>query len=364
MKNFLRFLLKIQLQKSQHLQSQKGFTLVELLVALILAFLVITPLMGFMIDVMNTDRKEQAKSTSEQEVQAALAYIAQDMEQAVYIYDADGIYGKTTTVNGETITINGILGQLPSGTASNPDKVPVLVFWKRYFLNKDQIVQTSSTSTGRAGCLYNLPSTGGGGCNDQDYMLYSLVAYYLVKDNSATWNSTTTRIERWEIRDGIRDVTGSFSRSETVNSTTKTVKYRLLPSTGFMPFDLSLEGDLKRKLGNWRKHSASYDLNVNKLTTLADYIDQTTSGTPTLAACNIAAGEQQVPDYTKTNVPTTFRTGSFYACVNASKYIARVYIRGNALARIQTGAQYSSQQSAYFPTANIQIKGRGFLGIE
>ncbi|MBE9208497.1 prepilin-type N-terminal cleavage/methylation domain-containing protein [Nostoc sp. LEGE 06077] len=358
MKNFLRFLLKIQLQKSQYLQSPKGFTLVELLVALILAFLVITPLMGFMIDVMNTDRQEQAKSTSEQEIQAALAYIAQDMEQAVYIYDADGIYGQTSN------SITGILGQLPNGTDTNPNKVPVLVFWKRYFLNKDQTVQISSTSTGRAGCLYNLPSTGGGGCNDQDYMLYSLVAYYIVKDNSATWNSTTTRIERWEIRDGIRDITGSFSRSETINSTTKTVKYRLLPSTGFMPFDLSLEGDLKKKLGNWRKHSVSYDLNTNKFTTLVDYIDQSTSGTPTLAACNTSAGEQQVPDYTKTNVPTTFRTGSFYACVNASKYIARVYMRGNALARIKTGAQYNSQQSAYFPTANIQIKGRGFLGIE
>ncbi|MBD2497620.1 hormogonium polysaccharide secretion pseudopilin HpsC [Nostoc sp. FACHB-280] len=351
MKNLLRFLLKIQLQKSRNLQSQAGFTLIELLVALVLAFLVITPLLGFMLNVMNTDRQEQAKSTSEQEIQAALAYIAQDMEQAVYIYDADGIYGNTTNA------INGIVGQLPGGT----DKVPVLVFWKRYFLNKDQTVQNTSSTSTTAGCLYKLPDNT---CNNQDYMLYSLVTYYLVKDNSTTWNTTTARIERWEIRDGIRDVSGSFTRSETVNSTTKTVRYKLLPSTGFMPFDLSLEGDLKKKLGNWRKHSASYDLNTNKLTTLVDFIDQTSTGTPTLAACNTSAGEQQVPDYTKTNVPTTFRTGSFYACVNANKYVARVYIRGNALARVKTGAQYTAQRSAYFPTASIQVKGRGFLGVE
>jgi hypothetical protein len=46
-----------------------------LLVGLILAFLVITPLLGFMISIMTQDRQEQAKAASEQEIQSALNYI-------------------------------------------------------------------------------------------------------------------------------------------------------------------------------------------------------------------------------------------------------------------------------------------------
>jgi prepilin-type N-terminal cleavage/methylation domain-containing protein len=358
MKYILAYLLKVKIQ-SNHKEQQQGFTLIELLVAMILAVLVITPLLTFMINILDTDRREQAKASSEQEVQAAVDYIARDMEQAVYIYDADGIYGKTDATDA-TKNITGILSQLPS--SGETTKVPVLVFWKRYFLGKDQNVTvgtgTSATQT-RAGCLVRLSATV---CNDQDYMLYSLVAYYLVKDNSSTWNSTTARIERWEIRDGIRDLSGTITRSETINGTATNVQYLLAPSSGFMPFNLSLEGDLKKKLGTWVKHS-SETYNAPR-PTLIDFVDQTTiADGATAQAC--ASDEQQVPRYTPTNgAPAALQTGSFYACVNSSKYVARVFIRGNAKARFESGAKYNSGSSEYFPKASIQIKGRGFLGAE
>jgi len=38
-----------------------------------------------MLNIMDSERKEQAKTTSEQELQSALDYIAGDLEQAVYI---------------------------------------------------------------------------------------------------------------------------------------------------------------------------------------------------------------------------------------------------------------------------------------
>jgi hypothetical protein len=326
---------------------------------MILAVLVITPLLTFMINILDTDRREQAKASSEQEVQAAVDYIARDMEQAVYIYDADGIYGKTDTDTTKSIT--GILNQLPNPTETT--KVPVLVFWKRYFLGKDQYVKVGTQDI-KAGCLVKLSATV---CNDQDYMLYSLVAYYLVKDSSPspTWNSTTARIERWEIRDGIRDLNGTITRSETINGTSQTVKYLLAPSSGFMPFNLSLEGDLKKKLGTWTKHADAYETRGTR-PTLIDFIDQTTvtdGGTEIAPAC--ASDEQQVPRYSGTNAaPAALQTGSFYACVNSSKYVARVFIRGNAKARFESDAKYNSDNSEYFPKASIQIKGRGFLGAE
>jgi prepilin-type N-terminal cleavage/methylation domain-containing protein len=351
MQNILTFLFNNQVLRNKQRRSQDGFTLIELLVAMIIAALVITPILGLMVNMLDTDRKEQSKTSSQQEIQSAIDYMAHDLEQAVYIYDADGMYGNTAK------------GQLPNPTETN--KVPVLVFWKRYVLEKNQNVTVGGTNK-TASCLVKLPSPpfGPGGCDDHDYTLYSLVAYYLVKDNNTTWNSTTARIVRWEIRDGIRDLTGSETRTETVSGTTKSVKYLLLPNPGFMPFDVSLEGDLAKKLGNWVKHSDAYNLQVNQLTTLVDFIDQSTTTAPALVACNTAAGEQQVPDYSNSSVPAALRTGSFYTCVNSKQYIARLYLRGNALARIENGATYSSNKSDFFPSANIQIKGRGFLGVE
>jgi len=75
----------------KELNQSGGFTLTELLVAMLLVALVLTPLLTFMLNIMDSERKEQAKTTSEQELQSALDYIAGDLEQAVYIYDDDGL---------------------------------------------------------------------------------------------------------------------------------------------------------------------------------------------------------------------------------------------------------------------------------
>jgi len=55
---------------------------------MLLAALVIAPLLTFMLNIMDTDQGT-SKATSEQELQSAVDYIARDLEQAVYIYDAD-----------------------------------------------------------------------------------------------------------------------------------------------------------------------------------------------------------------------------------------------------------------------------------
>jgi len=88
----LKFLL-IAWSKRSSKASQKvrGFTLIELLVAMIMAALIITPLLGLVVNLMNTDRQEQAKTTSEQELQTAMEYISRDLQQAVYIYDAGAL---------------------------------------------------------------------------------------------------------------------------------------------------------------------------------------------------------------------------------------------------------------------------------
>lgn len=287
---------------------------------MILASLVITPLLGFMINIMETDRKEQAKATTEQEIQSALDYIAQDLEQAVYIYDADGL-DKTSNDNPP-----GIKDQIPPlasapGCASRttPTCVPVLVFWKREFRQSVLPVPGSTT-------------------DKNDTFVYSLVAYYLIKGNNAnaTW-SDAARIGRFQIQSGVKDTTN------TTNTNAPNYITDEKPSEGFQLFNLTLPGiTLKDRMNRWQKTNVNY---TNKTFTLVDFIDPYPNG----IAANCPA---------TTQVPSTL-AGGFYACVDSSRTSAQVYIRGNALARISNSA--TCDQSVYCPTVSVQIKGRGLL---
>ena len=66
--------------------------------------------------------------------------------------------------------------------------------------------------------------------------------------------------------------------------------------------------------------------------------------------------------------------GSFYACVNIDRVSAKVFLRGNAYARINDrdtdyeksikNTAYAENRKSYFPTSSVQVKGRGLLGVE
>lgn len=337
-----------------------GFTLIELLVAMIISSIVIGSLLSFMLSILNTDRREQAKSNSEQELQAALDYITRDLQQAFYIYDA-------TALNNSSIdTVKGIKDQIPPlasapGCTSVDTCRPVLVFWKREFLaGRDD--NNAATAIGGLETLAN------GNDSKQDYFRHSLVAYYLIKDNDATW-SQAARIGRFEIRDGIRTAQTIANAAACYSSATVTedckrtensqdVYYLLAPSQGFQLFDLSTSGDLASKMRIWKKHSAAY---ANSVDTLIDYVDQSTANVPT-PSC--PTGTSMVPD--QSTLPAALQSGSFYACVESTstRTLADVYLRGNALARIQKNAAYNEQASAFFPQTNAKIRGRGLLGTE
>lgn len=319
----LKFLLSKQLKRSKGIQQVDGFTLIELLVGMILAFLIITPLLGFMINILDTDRKEQAKANSEQEIQAALDYIARDLQQAIYIYDATGIGCLTGTANTTTCpNVTTTANQLPSPTAT--DRVPVLVFWKR------ELVSKAITITGT---------------QKDDTFVYSLVAYYLIKDTSTTW-SKAARIARWQIRDGIPDP----------SSTQTCGKYltNQCPDPGFALFKLDGIGTITQKMNTWTKAAATYTADT---TVLVDFIDQTQPilNVPPAPAC-------------VTSVPASFSTrdtgkmNSFYACVDLVNTTAQVFLRGNALARLQNdNLNYKVSGKTYFPNASIRVQGRGYL---
>jgi len=339
MKTLLRLLLKSQHQRnrSEPAQTDKGMTLVELLVGAIMAFLIITPMLGFVVDMLNTDRREQVKSNTEQDLQAAVDFISQDLSQAIYIY------------NGKEI------GVIKPELAAPPKGSPILVFWKRQLIKK-AVPITSSIKPKDCGVAANADK-----CNDT-YVL-SLVAYYQFKDdNEPTWcqpsgGTCPSRIARYEIRERLRDpytpdVTKPYYEDADLIDSQK-------GSNAFnKDFDFS-KPTVKVTTG-----SANWPPNPE---VLVNYIDHSTANVPAPPDCKATLGVTDppapAPALTQTDLLTADgSTNSFYACVDTARNIARVTIRGNSLRRLQADAKYNPKNSAYFPTATIQVQGLGATG--
>ena len=359
----IQLVLKHQRKLGKSAHKIGGFTLIELLVAMILAALVITPLLGFMLNILNTDRQEQAKSSTEQELQSALNYISRDLQQAVYIYDGKGI--------------DTIKNQLPGYTAASSrlTRVPILVFWKREYLAQaiaKDFNKYDPSNVDKIKC-----QTPGEGRECNDTFVYSLVVYYLIDDADKTW-SDVARIARVEIKDGIRNPNQPVGDDGNPNYLSFPNKTAYNRDPGFKIFNLSdgTGSTIEAKMNSWTK---SGEVFTNPLEVLIDYIDQTPTtnnpAPPSLSQvdCQKILGvkdedlDPQVPGRKKENLKSpisdsinTLKTTSFYACVDTKSTLAYVYLRGNALARVKKTPTYT-EDSVYFPSASITVKGRGFL---
>lgn len=339
MKSLLRLLLKSQHQQNRSgpAKTEKGMTLVELLVGAIMAFLIITPMLAFVVDMLNTDRREQVKSNTEQDVQAAVDFIAQDVSQAIYIYDKKGI----NAVNNSSTPTSGKLPAPANGT-------PILVFWKRQLIKNSLPIYSAAAKP-------NTCDQNPGKCNDT-YVL-SLVAYYQFKDDDSTWcqpqgKPCPTRIERYEIKDGIKDPSTLAYYPDTEITNGQKIDPAFNPQ-----FDLNKPTENVTVPGVTAKNKE----------VLVNYIDHSTVNVPPLPVCKTTLDVKDPPapkpPLTEADLLITDgSTNSFYACVDSARNLARVTIRGNSLRRLQADAPYNPKNPAFFPTATVQVQGRGALG--
>jgi type II secretory pathway pseudopilin PulG len=408
-----RLLLKTAKLSSQS-SGTSGFTLLELLVSAIMAIIMVTTLITFATSILETDRKEQAKVATQEELQSALNYIADDMQEAIYVYDAAGINAITTGTNSTY--------KLPTGTDTTTGRIrtPVLAFWKRALLDRNSQVTLATGGSILVRCLgvtASNPTTPApeGNCLGTDQFVYSLVAYYLVKDStpSTIW-SKAARIERWEVRDGIVNPTCPSNAPTCANGAKRddgyqsvdTNYYYVKPDTGFVRFDLSAQAtSLSGKMNLWKTNASAninFDPYASRAQALVDFIDDTAyatnqdngSGSGILqipirsnaTALNATTnanldcesnaadskgstglGSVRVPaDFgNATNNPTGLT--SFYACVNSrlDRPIARVFIRGNALVRLFDNTALrqigDANNSTFIPTSNALVFGRSVI---
>lgn len=423
-----------------------GFTLIELIVAALIATFMVVVMLSFLVGVLDSDRRETAKSNAQEELQAAIAYIADDLQEAMYIYGAEGLMGINDQLPHKQTDPND-----NSQTCNSTNCTPVLVFWKRISFPPDTVEKYSKSGADpkseKLGCMpYKDPSD----CRStsvsknpyesafgREVYAYSLVAYYLKNDvslGSSVW-SNTARILRWEISDGYpwycstggtitdtancptnladqRDATSSSVITTPVILEDKNY-YFIEPDQGFNRPDFSSATSIL----SWKKFT-DYNLNTNKFLTLVDFMDDTAydatqggnndAGSPSTAtaALRIPVGKNVTISGVVTNpdcddpsigvgnpnpVTTTNATGtvtqrvpadftsatanpaglsSFYACVAPKNVTVRLFMRGNALARMGTTTpQRNSRKpnegnTSFFPTANMRSFGRSAIGIK
>ena len=349
-KNLLRDLLKIQFYKNRSTPNRRasGFTMIELLVGTVIAFIIITPLLGMVIGLLNDDQKESAKANTEQEIQSALDYISEDLKQAVYIYDKKTLeeWKKNQPTN------------LPFPT-DDAKGTPILVFWKR------ELIPDSSGVGTITGCTQESDIA----CDDQ--FVLSLVAYYSLKDTNTTWcpdgdpDHCPVRITRYEIDSyNNRDIPDPLPPAPPIT-------VRVFPANP----DIKLNPtNIIRGAGNFPPAQVlvNYlDYSANKDTALSDTecinalgISETQWKAKGFKNAGSAeTGMFRITDPSDPDAdPPQYARNSFYVCVDQNRKIAQITMRGNALRRIQKDADYKPEAKAYFPRSTVTVQGSsGFL---
>ncbi|GDZ93680.1 hypothetical protein PA905_15200 [Planktothrix agardhii CCAP 1459/11A] len=347
--SLLQFLVKSRFKNNpiKKPPSIRGYTMIELLVGMIMAFLIITPLMGFVLNLLDDDRKEGVRATTDQELQSAMDYIQEDLRQAFYVYDRTGVQD----INDDT----GI---------KQTYRTPILVFWKRKIEPDSKPVKANGicSTTER-----------------DDTFVYSLVAYYISTNNpNGIWSKNAVRIERLEISDGVQNPCDS---SKYVSG--------FLPSNGFQKFTQDKWNDWTKGQGSLDSptvlidyiHSESQDNKNNLIDAKSDVDCQNLLESKDILAAippsTYTPTSQLITKYLVENPPApppappevppppppassnkvNQTDPGFSVCVNTEKKIVQVNLRGNALARMgETDPRYSDSRKQFFPRSSTAIQ--------
>ena len=196
--------------------------------------------------------------------------------------------------------INAIKPQLRY--PNDDTKAPILVFWKREIPDNNSEGEDNS----------------------------SLVVYYLDNSSSTIW-SKAARISKWQIKKN---------------------------NPGFNPFNIAQSNTIEDAMNNWQKSGTAY---TDAADVLIDYVDQTTDSPPA-ATCpdNTITPPITWSKITPSTITPSNRMTGFYVCVDKANTTAKVFIRGNALARRESNPnliKYENDKKSYFPTANAIVQG-------
>ncbi|MCT7988541.1 prepilin-type N-terminal cleavage/methylation domain-containing protein [Laspinema olomoucense] len=310
-----------------HLRQKQtaGFTLLELLMAIVVGSIVMYAMMTLVLSLLGTEKQETAKSQIQQEMGLAMDYIASEMQEAVYIYPGNCLDG----VDGGTDGCTDLRTQI-----NFPQEIhPILAFWKLEPIpyTEDDNLPEDCTA---------LPTAQAGDCRDLKTRghTYTLVVYSLrvnlaqlgqnpINQAGVVWQGPA-QITRYRLRkyDPLASLTPTPGFEQDPNPS----NFGEWPSGGIQTIPLD--------------HPV-----------LVDSVDN--QNQPELEDCP--------DDYTRSAVSGN-NISSFYACVRnpgrGTMQDAIVFLRGNAIAR--AGQPPASRNPTYLPSLQRQVQARSVFQRE
>lgn len=264
---------------------RQGFTLVELLVALVIGLLITVTLGSILVNILSDDVRQTSQTEVEQDIQSTLNYVSSDLSQAVYVYDGSCLQGQGTTSDANFCP--GLVNHIPSfGTGT----YPVLAMWVLdlvpYFGITGQIPTTCPSGSLQVDCQ-NLQSA---------RRAYTLIVYYMDTTASADF-SGQARLRRYVLRKYATLTSSSLSLN-----------------TGYVdPFPATAGSAFFRRwpydANNTNQQASAPTANLALAPVVADYVDgnfATLGTTPVACPTN----------YIRTPLASVAnQVNSFYACV-------------------------------------------------
>lgn len=180
-----------------------GFTLTELLVSMIIGAFLVVLLLSLVVELTQTNQQDAARSQVQQDMQAAMDYITQDLREAVFVYNGECLQGSKKappTQNTVSTVCPGIVNHIPAAMSTG-GRTPVLAFWRteplpRAIKDLCSAQVTSLTDTGANNQPPNALVQAGVPCISGNS--YSLVVYALDTSDSNLWQGKA-RIVRYKL---------------------------------------------------------------------------------------------------------------------------------------------------------------------
>jgi prepilin-type N-terminal cleavage/methylation domain-containing protein len=195
MQHLLLFFYKWLLAVRNRPQRFNGFTLLELLISLLIAGIVMSGLLYMVVQLTTMDKRETSLDQVQRDMNRAMEFIADDLQEAVYVYP--GTVSTSSTASTATTVSSKSLWQIAEQLGSDPKfpdgtgEVPILAFWRIDPIEDGFPICNSTTMTTSVFQQCNLLRI--------RQSAYTLVVYVQkTNDGNANWPGQS-RIIRYEL---------------------------------------------------------------------------------------------------------------------------------------------------------------------
>ncbi len=333
--------------------NKAGFSLVELLAVIVTGSIVMSSLLFLTNNLTQANRQEIARSSTQEEMQRALEYIARDLREAVYVYNGAELNGGRTYRSSDDteVSYKPLLNFLSdqSDEFQDEDNQIILAFWKVESIEEDEIPDcTEITDMDEQALCKNL---------EIERRAYSLIVYVQSTDNPQdTWKGES-RIQRYKLEKYTEATLKDTSTSLKLNAGYVDPQ----GESDFSPWPFS---NKNIKINQQASDGLGRGRPDMREDVLVDYVALPSSGDDDPCAGLTNTDIPNDLEYTLTPNSLTFGDGEvgFYACVSTSdsdsgkNQHVRLYLRGNSKGRSST-----LDADAFLPVLETGVRIRGLI---